>query len=91
MAKGPFKMKGYSYPGAAPAKKKEGREVVKSYASGEKEVIVDSDKRSSAELISLSEQARKDGNIKAANEMLAKAKKKKSEQKRAQDYLDTNA
>ena len=89
----PYKMKGFSYPGLSPMKgksktNKEGRETVEQYASGEKEVVLKGDKRSSAELTSLSERARKDGNIKAADLMLAKANKKKEEQGRAQDYLN---
>ena len=85
MKRSGFKMKGYDYPGTSPM---QDRETVKQYASGEKEVVLKGDKRSSAELISLSERARKAGNINAADILLAKANKKKEEQERAQDYLN---
>ena len=88
MKRSGFKMKGYSYPGVSPM---QDRKTVEKYASGEKEVVIKGDKRSSAELISLSERARKDGNTKAADLMLAKANKKIEEQGRAQDYLNTTA
>jgi len=76
---------------ASPAKSEEGRKEVASYASGEKEVTVKGDKRSSAELTSLSEKAREAGSIKAADALLAKANKKKEEKGRAQEYLNTTA
>ena len=88
MKRSGFKMKGYTYPGQSPM---QDRKTVEQYASGKKEVVIKGDKRSSAELISLSEKARKDGNTKAADLMLAKANKKKKEQVRAQDYLNTTA
>ncbi len=89
---GPFKMKGSPMQrnfGISPVKDKEGRKTVEQYASGKKEVTVKGDKRSSAELTSLSEKARKDGNTKAADAMLAKANKKKKERGSAEDYLNT--
>jgi len=92
MARSGFKMKGSPMQrnfGISPVKDKEGRKTVEQYASGEKEVVIKGDKRSSAELISLSEKARKAGDTKAADAMLAKANKKKEERGRAKDYLNT--
>jgi hypothetical protein len=91
MARSGFKMKGNPMQRNFGISPMQSRETVELYASGEKEVVVKGDERSSAELISLSKRARKDGNTKAADLMLAKANKKISEKKAAQDYLDTNA
>ena len=73
--------------GISPVKDK-GREVVEQYASGQKEVTVSGDTRSADELISLANKAEKEGNKEAAKKMRAKAKRKKSEKGRAQDFLD---
>ena len=69
-------------------KNKEGRKVVEEYASGEKEVTVSGDTRSAAELLALANKAEEEGNKEAAKKMREKAKRKKSEKGRAQDFLD---
>ena len=76
---------------ASPAKTDEGRETVKKYASGEKEVKVKGDTRTAAELSALADKAEKDGNKSAADTMRDKAARKTSEKKAAQSYLDTTA
>jgi len=73
--------------GISPAKDK-GREVVEEYATGKKEVKVSGDTRSSDELLALANKAEKEGAKEAAKKMRAKAKRKKSERGRAQDFLD---
>ena len=88
--KEPFKMKGNPMQrnfGISPVKDK-GREVVEEYASGEKEVTVSGDTRSAVELLALANKAEKAGNKEAAKKMREKAKTKKSEKGRAQDFLD---
>jgi len=72
---------------ASPAKNKGGREVVEEYASGKKEVKVKGDNRSSDELLALANKAEADGALDSAKKMREKAKTKKSETKRAKDYL----
>ena len=86
-----FKMKGSPMQrnfGISPMKD---RETVEQYASGEKEVTVSGDARSSAELLALADKAEKDGNMSAANKMRNKASKKVDESKSAQNYLDQTA
>ena len=73
--------------GISPVKDK-GRKVVEEYASGEKEVTVSGDTRSAAELLALANKAEEEGNKEAAKKMREKAKRKKSEKGRAQDFLD---
>ena len=87
MARSGFKMKGYDYPGT-PLKNKKGIEVVEQYASGEREVKVDGDDRSSDELLALADKAKKAGNTSAADKLRKKANKKTIEKNRAQDYLN---
>jgi len=70
---------------------KEGRERVEQYASGEKQVTVEGETRSSDELFALAEKADADGASDVAKKLRNKANKKLSEGKAAQEYLDTNA
>ena len=86
-----FKMKGYSYPGTSPLKNKEGRKTVEQYASGEKQVTVEGETRSSDELLALAKKAEADGATDVAKKLRNKANKKISEGKAAKDYLDTTA
>ena len=96
MKKMPFKMKGNPMKrnfGISPLNKtsKEGRKTVEQYASGEKQVTVKGETRSSDELLALAKKAEADGATDVAKKLRDKANIKLREQQSAKDYLKTKA